>query len=131
MESNQKRSSKALGAQGEHIVYEHLQASGWKLLERNYRCSAGEIDIIAEQTAEHGPVIVFVEVKLRRTGAHGSGLEAIDERKRLRLAAVAAHYLGSIQAGGYEPACRFDVAVVTPTRDGLLSVVLHSGVFTA
>lgn len=83
---------------------QYLQAQGLTLLERNYHCRRGEIDLIMRDK-EH---IVFVEVRLRSNPAFGSGAESIDHRKRTRLVATAQHYLQSHDSAR-RCACRFDV----------------------
>ena len=119
---------KQVGADGERVVRAYLEAMGWRLLASNFRCTAGEMDIIAEDPADGLPVLVFVEVKTRRGSAHGAPIEAVDARKLERLRSIALAYLSVRDAGGEEPACRFDIAEVRSGRDGLSSVRLHRGV---
>ena len=120
---------KQIGADGERIVRAHLERLGWRVLTQNFRCPAGEMDIIAEQPAENGSILVFIEVKTRRGSSHGAPIEAVNARKLDRLRSVALAFLSARDAGGVEPACRFDVAEVHCDADGLSSVRLHSGVF--
>ncbi|TFV81887.1 YraN family protein [Microbacterium sp. dk485] len=80
------------GRAGEDRAAAHLRAHGYTLLDRNWRCPQGEIDLVAVR----GRDLVVVEVKSRRSDAFGHPLEAIDERKgarlwRLALAWIAAH----------------------------------------
>ncbi len=70
-----------LGRAGEDRAAAHLEKRGWRLLERNWRCRQGELDIVALD----GDELVVVEVKTRRALGYGHPLEAIDERKRARL----------------------------------------------
>ncbi|WP_396656901.1 YraN family protein [Microbacterium sp.] len=70
-----------LGRAGEDRAAAHLAGRGWRLLDRNWRCRQGELDIVALD----GPDLVVVEVKTRRTIGFGHPLEAVDERKRARL----------------------------------------------
>jgi len=70
-----------LGRAGEQHAAEHLESLGYTILDRNWRCSQGEIDIVATS----GDSLCIVEVKTRRSEAFGAPLEAIDERKRRRL----------------------------------------------
>lgn len=70
-----------LGKSGEQRASDYLEAQGYRVLDRNWRCAQGELDIVAL----HGNAIVFVEVKTRSTTAYGHPFEAIDERKRERL----------------------------------------------
>ena len=70
-----------LGRAGEDRAAEHLTASGYRILDRNWRCTQGEIDIVAERDG----TICVIEVKTRRTVAFGHPFEAVDDRKRERL----------------------------------------------
>lgn len=70
-----------LGRAGEDRAAQHLIARGYRILDRNWRCSQGEIDIVAELSG----VICIVEVKTRRSIAFGHPFEAVDDRKRERL----------------------------------------------
>ncbi|HLJ54118.1 MAG TPA: YraN family protein [Chthonomonadaceae bacterium] len=119
---------KQIGADGERVARAHLERLGWSIVALNYRCPGGEMDIIAEAPADDGTTLVFVEVKTRRGGGHGSPIEAVDPRKIERLRAIARSFLSARDAGGEEPACRFDVAEVRQGGDGLFAVQLHSGI---
>lgn len=92
------------GALAEDLALEHLRARGLVLLERNFRCRRGEIDLVMRD----GDTVVFVEVRLRAPGRHASAAESIDARKRARIVAAARFYL----AGRGEPPCRFDCVVL-------------------
>lgn len=70
-----------LGAAGEERATRYLIDHGYEILDRNWRCPQGEIDIVAAQ----GQVLAIVEVKTRRSTAFGHPFEAIDARKRRRL----------------------------------------------
>lgn len=70
-----------LGRAGEQRAAEHLIARGYEILDRNWRCPQGELDIVALS----GGMLCFVEVKTRRTAGFGHPFEAVDERKRRRL----------------------------------------------
>ncbi len=78
-----------LGRQGEALAARHLQACGYAILARNARTPYGEIDLVARQ----GDVVVFVEVKTRRSDAFGLPEEAITARKRAHLLDSARFYL--------------------------------------
>jgi len=69
------------GRAGEERASQHLVAHGYRVLDRNWRCAAGEIDIVAARGGE----LVVVEVKTRRTEWFGHPFEAVDARKRDRL----------------------------------------------
>jgi putative endonuclease len=126
-----KDGRKRIGTEGETVACAYLEQRGWRIVARNYRCVAGEMDLIAEEPTQPDPTLVFLEVKTRRGAHHGSPREAVDLRKQQRLAAVAQTFLGERAAGGAEPACRFDIVEVFVGADGLSRVVLHRAAFTA
>lgn len=92
------------GARAEDLCAELLRASGLRLLERNWRCRHGEIDLIAEE----GGTVVFAEVRQRSSAAFGGAAESITSAKRDRLLAAARLYLSRRP----EAHCRFDVFLV-------------------
>ena len=96
----------SLGKLGEDLACERLRALGYAVLARRHRTRFGEIDIIAAI----GAVVVFVEVKARRSRAHGGASEAISPRKRRRIAAMALDYLA--WTGKLDSPCRFDVVAI-------------------
>jgi putative endonuclease len=96
-----------LGHGGEDMAAAYLQASGYRILARNYRTRLGEIDIVARD----GNILVFVEVKVRRTPSFGSAKDAITAAKRRRLSMLALQYLKSPAGRRYTKA-RFDVVAV-------------------
>ncbi|MCC4907127.1 YraN family protein [Microbacterium sp. cx-59] len=75
-----------LGRDGEDTAANYLRDAGYDILDRNWRCPLGEVDIIARD----GDEIVVVEVKTRTTERYGHPLEAVDTRKRSRLWKLAA-----------------------------------------
>jgi len=75
------RAKDALGRYGEDLAARHLLAEGFTVIERNWRCEIGEIDIVARD----GDVLVVCEVKTRSSLRHGSPFEAVTERKLHRL----------------------------------------------
>ena len=94
---------KLLGRAGELKAAEFLKKKGYKIVVKNYKTHAGEIDIIAEKDGE----TVFVEVKTRTGDEYGYAAEAVDCKKRLRYFKVAAEYLMS--NGLTDAPGRFDV----------------------
>lgn len=92
------------GARAEDLCAELLRASGMRLLERNWRCRHGEIDLIAEEEG----TVVFAEVRQRSSTAFGGAAESITSAKRNRLLAAARLYLSRRP----EAHCRFDVFLV-------------------
>jgi putative endonuclease len=93
------------GGADEGLAAAFLERQGLKVLERNYRCRFGEIDIVA--TA--GSALVFVEVRARRSENYGGAAASITPAKRRRLLAAARHYLA---ARGSKRACRFDAVLI-------------------
>jgi putative endonuclease len=99
----------ALGHRGEDLAAEHLVGQGYRILDRNWRCRQGEIDIIATRAS----VVAFVEVKTRSTLAYGHPFEAITPTKLARLRRLAA--LWCADNGPHIPVIRIDViAVIVP-----------------
>ena len=94
------------GAQAEQAAAEFLTERGLRLLERNYRCRFGEIDLIMSQ----GRTIVFVEVRYRRTHAFGGAVESITGAKREKLLRAARHYMAARREF---PDCRFDAVLLS------------------
>jgi putative endonuclease len=78
-----------LGQRGEAIAARHLTGLGMEVIDRNWRCDAGEIDLVLRD----GRVLVVCEVKTRTSIAFGTPLEAIDQRKLDRLRRLAARWL--------------------------------------
>jgi putative endonuclease len=81
--------SRTLGAFGEAYAARHLVEHGMVLLDRNWRCDAGEIDLVLRE----GRVLVVCEVKTRSSSAYGSPIEAVTEQKAARLRRLAARWL--------------------------------------
>lgn len=96
------------GWEGEEAAAAFLRSLGYHVLERNYRCPAGEIDIIAE----HQGSVCIVEVKSRSSLAFGAPAEAVNRAKQKRLARAAAHFLQ--KHFRRDVACRFDVVTILP-----------------
>ena len=94
---------RALGQRGEAVAEAFLRTHRYTIVARNYRCRAGEIDLVALD----GPVLVFVEVRSRRGITAGTPLESVDGRKQGRVARVAQHFLAARGWGDRD--ARFDV----------------------
>lgn len=99
--------SLALGQKAENQALDFLQQQGLRLLERNYRCRGGEIDLIMQA----GKTLVFVEVRQRHSARFGSALESVDGKKRAKLLHSAQHYLMCHPKWRHE-SCRFDVVAI-------------------
>lgn len=101
-----------LGRLGELLAVEHLQRNGWHILDRNWRCRAGEIDIVASDGAQ----LVVCEVKTRISVRAGTPIESVTARKARRLRGLA--YEWTAQQGLASEAVRVDVIGVTVATDG-------------
>lgn len=95
-----------IGASGENIAAEYLKKQGYKILQRNFRCHFGEIDIIAKT----GKTVVFVEVKSRSTDAFGQPIEAVNYYKRQTIIKCARRWLFENKLTGIP--VRFDVVEI-------------------
>ena len=96
----------ALGSEGERATANYLAGRGYHILERNFRCPGGEVDLIALD----GATLVFVEVKLRRSLARGTPIEAVTTVKQGRVRKAAQVYLS--YSGRVFQRIRFDVVCV-------------------
>jgi len=105
----------ALGARGEDIALAFLQAHGYTIQARNYRCRYGEIDLVCT----HGAVLVFCEVKLRRSDSYGTPEEGVTPRKLARVALAAHSYLA--EHGLEEADWRIDVVALELDRRGAVA----------
>ena len=83
----------ALGARGEDLAVAELRRQGMEVLERNWRCRLGEIDVVATETVAGRTTVVFCEVKCRSGLGFGDPLEAITWAKLRRLRALAAEWM--------------------------------------
>jgi putative endonuclease len=106
-------STTALGRRGEDLACRHLEAQGLRLLERNYRCRTGEIDLVMLQ----GATLVLVEVRSRSTSDHGSAAATVGARKQQRVIRAARHLLLTRPDYRRLPA-RFDVVAIDPGSIG-------------
>ncbi|MGI6069605.1 MAG: YraN family protein [Blautia sp.] len=93
-----------VGADYEQKAADYLRSLGYEILRKNYRCQAGEIDLVAKD----GDTLVFVEVKYRTSPDTGSALEAVDARKQRVLEKAAVFYLAA-ECHSMDLSCRFDV----------------------
>ena len=100
-----------LGALGERLAAEHLERQGYRILERNFRCRMGEIDLIARRENE----LVFTEVKLRKDASHGEAREFVAASKQRKLLLTAEYYLAA-RPWAQELQARFDVIEVYAPR---------------
>ena len=101
------------GRRGEDLALRHLESQGLELLERNYRCRAGEIDLVMLE----GRTLVLVEVRSRTSATHGSAAATVGSRKQRRFT-LAARHLMLTRPQYRRLAARFDVVAIDPTPGG-------------
>lgn len=111
---------KRVGRSGEERAAAVLAKRGYRILERNYRLSCGEIDIIALHRGE----IVFVEVKARTSSAFGAPELAVTPRKQERMAKAALGYLKAKKL--HQLPCRFDVVAIHGGDGNEVEVIEHA-----
>jgi putative endonuclease len=108
-----KGARKKLGQRGEDLAAALMEERGYVVRERNWRCSAGEIDIVAEDS----DCLVFVEVRTRRGREYGTPEESVTPAKQAKLVEVAQTYL---QEHSWDSDWRIDVVAVEMTSGGKL-----------
>ena len=114
-----KDGRRRLGAFGERLAAAHLEAKGYRIRARNFRCREGEIDIVAQD----GETLVFVEVRTRRGDALGGPAESVTDRKGARLVVAATAYVQTLP----EPPAdqRIDVVAIQLSPGGRLLSIDH------
>ena len=116
-----------LVAPGENLAVEALVEAGMSIVERNWRCARGELDIVAHDAAPDyaqgglsATWLVLVEVRTRRGRAFGSARQAVDGRKQAKLVEVASLY---VQKTGWNGPWRIDVVAVQMDKRGRLESI--------
>ncbi len=110
----------AMGIWGEAEAVKFLKKKKYKIIETNYRCSIGEVDIIAID----GPFLVFVEVKTRASTQYGLPMEAVDEYKQHKLIMLAQYYQKIKRK--YDYPIRFDVVQILDSKVTLIKNAFYS-----
>ena len=120
---------RSLGRVGETLACQRLEQAGLTVIARNWRCSAGEIDIVAQEQAPDyvrglpaAEWLVLVEVRTRRGDAYGTALQSIGSRKQAKLREVAQQY---VQATGWTGPWRIDVIAVQMDSHGQHLAIEH------
>lgn len=116
------RAKDAVGRYGEDVAAAHVEASGWRVLDRNWRCRHGELDLVGMD----GDELVVVEVKTRRSTAYGTPAEAVTWRKLARVRRLAAAWLAEHDVR--VASVRVDVIAVMLPRAGAAQVEHLRGV---
>lgn len=108
MQGFSELSDRQLGQEGEGLAAQFLKAKGFQILEKNYRCRLGEVDLIVENKDR----LVFVEVKTRRDSQSVSPRELISRSKQVHISKVAQHYLAQKKNQKQENTASFAVLIV-------------------
>lgn len=98
------------GERSEHLAHQYLIKQGLHLIEKNYRCKYGELDLIMRD----GETLVIVEVRFRKSNKYGSAEESITQIKQSRIIATTQHYLHLTKSNS---AIRFDVIAMSRDDD--------------
>ena len=114
-----KLTRREVGARGESLAADFLERHGYTILQRNFRCREGEIDIVARQ----GECLVFVEVRAKRGSGFGTPEESITNFKKEKLVSVADRYLQ--QCDDPPSMWRIDVVAIELTRDNDIRRLEH------
>ena len=112
-------STTARGRQGEDLACRHLEEQGLRLLERNYRCRTGEIDLVMLD----GGTLVLVEVRSRSTSNYGGAAATVGARKQQRFIRAARHFMLTQRDWRSLPV-RFDVVAIDPGPAGAVAPVV-------
>lgn len=104
------RNNRAVGSEYEKLAREYIENKGYNIIESNYRCKQGEVDIIAKDKN----YLVFIEVKYRSNVKKGSPIDAVDIRKQMRISKVARYYMYEKKLPDSTPV-RFDVIGILKT----------------
>ena len=110
-----------VGATSEQIAVRTLEERGYLIVERNYRCDIGELDIVAID----GDVMVFVEVRSRATDEYGDAIESVNRKKQRKVTQVAELYLLQKRPGFHE--YRFDVVAINGDKIDLYQDAWRGG----
>ncbi len=123
--SEETPDNRSVGAQGELLAVKFLKKNGYKILQRNYRCKTGEIDIVGY---DHG-AIAFIEVKTRFSDAYGPPELAVTDGKKRQITRVALHYVAEKKIQGLD--LRFDVvSIFYPQIEKYPTIKLFKNAFT-
>ena len=114
-EWQEERNLRHIGSMKEQMAGDFLIHAGYHICTYNFRCRLGEIDIVARE----GDMLVFVEVKYRKSGRHGSPFEAVDLRKQRTICRCADFYRVRFGVSADQP-CRFDVVGISGSEIRLI-----------
>ncbi|OAJ34974.1 YraN family protein [Piscirickettsia salmonis] len=94
------------GSDAERYALSYLKKQGLILLQQNYSCRFGEIDLVMQEHTD----LIFIEVRYRKSALFGSPAATVNYKKQQRIIKTARHYLSKLH---YSPNCRFDVIAIT------------------
>lgn len=114
---------RAFGAAGEDMAAAWYEAEGYRVLARNWRCRDGELDLVVARP----DVLVFCEVKTRRSDAYGGPAAAVTHAKQRRIRGLALRWLREHEVRA--PALRFDVVAIRKVRGHAPHIEVLEGVF--
>lgn len=120
-----RKNRKVVGRRGEQVAISFLKEKGYRILDKNFHCKLGELDIVAQE----GNQIVFVEVKTRQNLDFGLPQESLNYFKKKRLTRLALFYLASHYLK--DVPCRFDVVAVVFKEGNPKSIRLIKNAFEA
>lgn len=115
--------TRRIGERGEDAAAAYLERSGMKIVERNWRCRHGEVDIVCFDS----DVLVLVEVKTRTTARAGTGEEAVSTQKQRKLTRLAREYVHT--NGLHETPMRFDVIAIRVIASDRAMIRHHKDAF--
>ena len=107
-----------MGRLGEDLAVKYLQSIGFVVIQQNFRCMLGEIDIIAKENG----VTVFVEVRSRGSGTYGLPQESVGFKKKNKLRKLAYYYIAKYDISGD---CRFDVLAIMFEQNNVVKSIEH------
>ncbi len=111
------------GKQGEKVAANYLKKNGYKIVDRNYHCKFGEIDIIALE----GDILTFIEIKTRGSREYIPPEFTVTKHKQSKIKRSASHYLGRHNIENRD--CRFDIVAITMEK-GKKDIVLYKNAFS-
>jgi len=112
-----------LGATGEELAISYLKKLGYRIVERNFRCKLGEIDVVAYD----GNTLVFVEVRTKKSRHFGSPVSSVSYQKQRKLISLAKFYIKKHKL--FNKSARFDVVGVRFDSDGSYRINLIQNAF--
>ena len=123
--SDETPDKRSIGAQGEQLAVKFLKKNGYKILQRNYRCKTGEIDIVGYDRG----TITFIEVKTRFSEVYGPPELAVTDGKKRQIIKVALHYVAEKKIEAFD--LRFDVvSIFYPPVEKYPTITLFKNAFT-